>query len=1432
MADRDPSEEDTTTSSSLRQASFYFGEGAASSSNILLRQSSDAEHENETFGHLQDLMDTACHIIFVVDCTGSMGDFINSMPSTLEQIFSVLAVLFGDSALVSIVAYEDYSDGEKKLLRKCVGKTREQTLQFARSLKAGGGGDVPEATKTALGAVLKIIRTSVVPSNQSVVFHYTDAAPHHPSNYDFNGSSCNGRREKSLLEKSMNGGIPEIVMAPTSGWKSTAISTSGNPGYDWVDICQSFKQQDIKLWSFTPRSYFKVHESWPFLNMLGELITLETVSPQTISKITMDIVLQLMGQPTEQQQQQQQQELLIACQLEFTPYSPLDLEYTEKKKKQEEDDVSHLILSSENTTWLVPQNKHALAFGELEEEDHNQCSVSAALSSSAVVSSSVLSSSSESKASSTTPETPPPPPCLAPPFSVTCNARFGSYRPGLFQVMDEGDNVDFNGCRSKCLFLNEYYHILSEELESKYLCTSCMKNLSSQIMEQCILSETEKRNRKRGGDGFSGETKGDGAASSTDKEKEKDEKKANIALLNFQQKHNMTICNATTMSSKISPRLIWKKLKTYDSVKFMKRDLSQLPIQFRFNEDFKSLIFEVMHTLMKSSNIMTLTSNPVFGTLWRLCSTRREDKRLEGLSGKLSSCLNSNELTVEDKATLRKWIEESYDYSEEMNEKIEESEVKITNENVTADENVDGEEDGEEDGGGGGGGRETKNANATTTTTTMKLDIGYLILDEGADIPDVSLLRSLARSPAPGVLGAVQQVLSHLLHVKPESLPLDLPLDAAGNKRFLPLSMSDTDLFCYLPHILRPGTKFSLKPAALMAMLVLRTSKGNKGEDTILQARARNFLLDIRGKWLPPVKNIDRPEILSYEFANFLSKNSGNGDSSDDSMSQILMDDEKEFFDRVALVWRLRRSRTMRFDVLSPTAPKLVDRTPDRKNSCKKCKKMTSRTLLDVNGVCGVCVWRGQSSKNVWEEPKKGAKYYCEAPNLSHMTECSKCQCIYACVGVEDLMGVASDHVCHFCRTEGSKRVKAHRQAAVAAKMKKFKKKIKGPEGGEENGDNNGETKTNDKKKEIKFRAPHLQCSKCCGCWISEMKQDEEENEQHWVCPVCEENNGLTSNSSKSVRSTVGELLVENPLLIVGFNLRKSITTKILKSGKFNMSELCTKYHDQMFGKVKEETRATLMGVQNEEEYNLMLRGKQILSTSATIMNALQTLIFDSNFEECCSLCYGDYPLEKLRSPCGLSCEVLCCVDCLSHWYGQNKPGQLYLESHSVCPFCRQPPTFNALRQFNPRLSGIEGRCKSSELDRHFYHAWCLGCGKVGEALPRECAGGEIPEITNFSCDDCRRRQERILEEQRNKMEAEARAEGASILLTSAAVANGKNCPKCNVVIIKDGGCNHMECLNCENHFCWLCGFSNRHGVSIYIHIRDSGNRCCLYTND
>lgn len=50
-------------------------------------------------------------------------------------------------------------------------------------------------------------------------------------------------------------------------------------------------------------------------------------------------------------------------------------------------------------------------------------------------------------------------------------------------------------------------------------------------------------------------------------------------------------------------------------------------------------------------------------------------------------------------------------------------------------------------------------------------------------------------------------------------------------------------------------------------------------------------------------------------------------------------------------------------------------------------------------------------------------------------------------------------------------------------------------------------------------------------------------------------------------------------------------------------------------------------------------------------------------------------------------------------------------------------------------------------------------------------------------------------------------------------VANTKDCPKCHVVIEKDGGCNHMTCKSagCRFEFCWVClGPWGPHGSGWY----------------
>lgn len=47
--------------------------------------------------------------------------------------------------------------------------------------------------------------------------------------------------------------------------------------------------------------------------------------------------------------------------------------------------------------------------------------------------------------------------------------------------------------------------------------------------------------------------------------------------------------------------------------------------------------------------------------------------------------------------------------------------------------------------------------------------------------------------------------------------------------------------------------------------------------------------------------------------------------------------------------------------------------------------------------------------------------------------------------------------------------------------------------------------------------------------------------------------------------------------------------------------------------------------------------------------------------------------------------------------------------------------------------------------------------------------------------------------------------------------ANTKDCPKCNICIEKNGGCNHMQCYHCKHDFCWMClGNWRTHGSEYY----------------
>lgn len=90
-------------------------------------------------------------------------------------------------------------------------------------------------------------------------------------------------------------------------------------------------------------------------------------------------------------------------------------------------------------------------------------------------------------------------------------------------------------------------------------------------------------------------------------------------------------------------------------------------------------------------------------------------------------------------------------------------------------------------------------------------------------------------------------------------------------------------------------------------------------------------------------------------------------------------------------------------------------------------------------------------------------------------------------------------------------------------------------------------------------------------------------------------------------------------------------------------------------------------------------------------------------------------------------------------------------------------------------------------------------CGK-GHAFCVSCKG---PSHSPSSCDDWRRWIARI-QAVVSSVEGSDK-DGNEIANALWVAANTKRCPKCELPIEKNEGCNHMSCRTCRHEFCWVC---------------------------
>ncbi|RDW84148.1 uncharacterized protein DSM5745_04474 [Aspergillus mulundensis] len=103
------------------------------------------------------------NLLIVADATASMQDFLTSLNTSLPRIISISALASCFSRL-GVIAYRDYTDREE-LIKFSLGLSPTQesanqpdVIAFTKSLEAGGGGDYPEAAKTALAEAYSLMR--------------------------------------------------------------------------------------------------------------------------------------------------------------------------------------------------------------------------------------------------------------------------------------------------------------------------------------------------------------------------------------------------------------------------------------------------------------------------------------------------------------------------------------------------------------------------------------------------------------------------------------------------------------------------------------------------------------------------------------------------------------------------------------------------------------------------------------------------------------------------------------------------------------------------------------------------------------------------------------------------------------------------------------------------------------------------------------------------------------------------------------------------------------------------------------------------------------------------------------------------------------------------------------------------------------------------
>ena len=307
-------------------------------------------------------------------------------------------------------------------------------------------------------------------------------------------------------------------------------------------------------------------------------------------------------------------------------------------------------------------------------------------------------------------------------------------------------------------------------------------------------------------------------------------------------------------------------------------------------------------------------------------------------------------------------------------------------------------------------------------------------------------------------------------------------------------------------------------------------------------------------------------------------------------------------------------------------------------------------------------------------------------------------------------------------------------------------------------------------------RSITTQCSRCTNNFVDEANILH--TEFNSLCGQCT----YTEQSFEELKITIRDILKKSPGLLELFGIhRKSLPYLSMNKSLY---KACTGNPPDVY---------FITAVDEPEDKYFW---SNAYYNQSLILQSLKDEINHGETKSECLLCYNTFNLTELKSACG-NCTQQLCSGCAKNWYSQNSPGNIVLETYSRCPFCKQLPKFDVIKNHNRVLCQFNAR--KHVFDNSCYEAWCHKCGKIDEFMAKTCSN-DIPKLDGtYTCQICKLKEE-----------------------TLDSSEYQKTCPGCSAMTYKTGGCNHMTCIvdGCNTHWCWVCKWKHVPGdMGIYEHL-------------